>query len=328
MIVALAFFALWPIATAQNADREISLAFAVDGKPVPCRNLRIVLKLDGRLIVPKPSSHGFLVPSEFDRKPSEWSDKDKLDASIACGAYAFDFPSLQPGWVSPGSWEVGAAYPPYWTERFGWTTAIEKGTWLSYLESECNGCDPGVFRTVSHESAPQSVVASFQREQATATGMRARDLGYALAVFNVDYQGNRHYLLQLLHSCLSRPNESPEDDVCDARLLDYVTNLYWRGDESLLPPLLQVADARRDVIGEIGTFYSNLLERRTADLLGAMRELSPEKQLLICGLAGDDDLGINGPKFDRVARRLKAANNGIGDRCLLEAERTAGRSSR
>lgn len=306
-----------------NRSRTISVTFSVDGKRAPCDDLKIQLSLDGRILVPKCLQHGFIVPSAFSKKSSEWLPDQRVDVSLSCGEHAFSFRGLHPGWVSPGSWEVGIAYPPYWTERFGWTGAVETGRWLSYLESECDGCDPGIFTTVSHPTPPPALVASLSHEQPTATGERARDIAYALAVFDSEYQRNRNYLLEKLNSCLSRPKDSPEDDVCDSRLFEYVTNLYWRGDETLLGQLLKLADSRRDVIGEIGTFYSNLLERHTADVVHGMQGLPIDTQLMVCGLAGRDDLAMDGPKLQRVANKLKATNNEVADRCLLEAERTS-----
>ena len=313
-------------AASQSSDRErtISVTFSVDGKQAPCDDLKVQLNLVGRVVVPKYVEHGFTVPSVFNKKSSEWLPDQKVDVSLSCGEQAFSFRGLHPGWVSPGSWEVGIAYPPYWTERFGWTETVEKGTWISYLDSECNGCDPGVFTAVSHPTPPPSRVASLRREQPMASGERARDIAYALAVFHVEYSRNRDYLMVKLNSCLARPKESPEDDICDPRLFDYVTNLYWRGDDTLLVPLLKLADSRRDVIGEIGAFYSNLLERRTADVVREMQGLPIDAQLMICGLAGQDDLGRNGPKHDRVVEKLKATNTEVADRCVQEAERAGG----
>ena len=112
--------------------------------------------------------------------------------------------------------------------------------------------------------------------------------------------------------------------MCDGKLLDYLTNLYWRGDSDLLAPLLQCADSRKDVIEEIGTFYGDLLDRRTAAALRGMREVSIDKQKEICSMAGEDDLSLNAPKLRRVTSRLHAAQDDVAERCLQEAVRGAG----
>jgi len=137
-----------------------------------------------------------------------------------------------------------------------------------------------------------------------------------LAVFNIDYQKNRDLLLSLLNNCLSRSKESPEDEVCDSDLLSFVTNLYWRGDTGLLEPLLRIAESRRDVIGDIGTFYADLLDRRGIIVLNAMRELSDDKQQFVCRLADADDLSMNPPKRDRIIAFLRRAKGATATQCL------------
>lgn len=310
-------------AQTRELSQSISVTFAVDGKPASCDHLKIQLRLDGRRMEPKYTDHGFAIPTAFDKKASEWSASERVDVGVSCGKYTLTFPKLHPTWVSPGSWKVGIVHPPYWFEEFRYTNAIEHGTWLSYLDSECNQCDPGVITSISHRTPPASVIKLLRDEQPTASGGRARDIAYALAVYNVEYRQNRDYLLGLLNACLSRPRESSEDDVCDHRLLDYVTNLYWRGDSTLLPQLLQMADSRKDVIGEIGTFYANLLDRRTAITVEGLQTLSIAKQQTICRLAGEDDFRIDSPKFKRVAEQLHATSSDVAKRCLQEAKKAA-----
>jgi hypothetical protein len=302
---------------------SISVTFAVDGKPVACGDSKIELRLDGRTVVPKRTDHGFAVPVVFNKKPSEWSPDKKVYVTVSCGEYTLNFPKVEPGWVRSGQWEFGIAYPPYWIERFGYLSAIEQGTWLSYLEFNCDECDPGVFTTISHPTPPALLLSSLRREQPNSSGGRARDIAYALAVFGNDYQRNRDYLLELLNACLSRPKESSENDVCDRTLLGYVTNLYWRGDSALLRPLLQLAESRKDVILEIGTFYANLLDRRTTTTVDGIRKLPPEKQRMICKLAGEDEYSSNKPKLERVSGRLQAIGDETANRCRQEAERAA-----
>ncbi len=154
-----------------------------------------------------------------------------------------------------------------------------------------------------------------KREQLSASGVRARNIAYALAVFGFQYEKNRDYLLLVLNNCLARPRESPENDECDSELLDFITNLYWRGDDSLIMPLLLVVDTRRDVIGEIGTFYSDLLDRRGAVVFESIEKLPAENQKLICRLAYEDDLSIDGPKRDRVAAFLRGTGGEAAARC-------------
>jgi hypothetical protein len=318
-ILAVLMFALpFPV----MASGVIAFRFVVDGKLISCTST-VEFDLDGRAIVAESASRGFIVPAIFNKKPSEWPSDKTVQVKVSCGDYALNFPKLPPSWVSPGQWEVGIAYPPAWIERFGYLRAVEEGTWLSYLESECNSCDPGVFTTVSHPNPPASLIASLRREQPKSSGGRARDIAYALAVFDAEYQQNRDSLLDQLNVCLARPRESLEDDVCDGRVLDYVTNLYWRGDSTLLQPLLRLADSRKDVIHEIGRFYADLLDRRTETIVDGLSELVPEKQMVICQLAGEDEFSIDEPKLERVTERLRAIGNETAKQCLRVAEKAA-----
>jgi len=304
------------------ASGVISFRFVVDGQAIPCPSI-VEFHLDGRTIVAEHTDRGFIVPAIFNKKPSEWSADKTVQVKVSCGDYALNFPKLPPSWVSPGQWEVGIAYPPFWMERFGYLRAVEQGTWLSYLESECDGCDPGVFTTVSHPSPPASLIANLRREQPSSSGGRARDIAYALAVFNAEYRQNREFLLKRLNTCIDRPKDSPEDEVCDGTLLDYVTNLYWRGDSTLLQPLLQLADSRKDVIHEIGRFYADLLDRHAATTVDGLSKLAPEKQRTICRLAGEDEYSIDEPKLERVTEHLHAIRNETANQCLGLAEKAA-----
>jgi len=307
------------VATAQNRSNDsISTSFAVDGQQVACTDLKIAFRIEGQRIVPRRTHQGFVVPAILHEQTSDSTVDRKLDVNVVCNEYRLEFDDVPAAWVNPGRWEVGIAYPPYWIERFGWTTAIEEGTWVSYLESECNGCDPGVFTTRSHLTPPQDVVARLRKDQVGASVGRARDIAYALAVFGVDYQSNRDLLMQSLQICLSRPKESPEDDVCDSTLLKYMTNLYWRGDPELLLPLLQLADYRKDVLTELGYFYGDLLDRHTSDALREMEQIPVDKQRVICRLAAEDDFSLDPPKLDRVSQRLRAAATPTATRCLKE----------
>jgi len=84
-----------------------------------------------------------------------------------------------------------------------------------------------------------------------------------------------------------------------------------------------MADSRKDVIGEIGTFYANLLDRRTAITVEGLQSLSIAKLLTVCRLAGEDDFRIDSPKLERVEEQLHAASSDVAERCLQEAKKAA-----
>jgi len=292
--------------------RSISVSFTIDGKPADCTPFGIELRLNGEIIRPKESAQHFDVPDEFKKPSTQWRDDERVDISLSCSDHTFVFPNQHPAFVRAGDWDLGIARPPYSIEQFRRTRELEHGAWLSYLIFEG---EPGVVTFVSQPDVPIDVADSMRKEQPSSSGERARDIAYALAVFGIEYQTNRDRLLNLLGSCLSKPKESAEDGECGGELLDFVTNLYWRGDDALLAPLLQVADTRRDVIGEIGTFYADLLDRRSAVALESIGKLSPEKQQLLCRLAYEDDLSTDSPKRDRVMAFLRSAGGDVAARC-------------
>lgn len=309
--------------SAENSspDNSVLETFAVDGQTVACRETLVRFRFRGHTVVPEPTSGGFVVPGTFDRKASGWSNRENVDVDFVCGDYVLNL-QIYAGLVAPGSWKFGIEYPPHWIEFESIKRDSTKGTWLSYLESECNGCDPGVVTYLYHTDPPASVPARLEQEQLRASGGRARDIAYGLAVFGIRYEQNRDYLLQLLNTCLSRSKESSEDDICDGTLLDYVTNLYWRGDADLLEPLLKIADPRKDVLHDVGIFYADVLDGRPAAIPDNMKNLPVDKQRMICHLAGVE-LWHDGPKLERVSEHLRSVGGEVADRCLKEAAMAA-----
>jgi hypothetical protein len=198
---------------------------------------------------------------------------------------------------------------------------IERGAWVSYLGFEKTG--DGVVLWIAHPEPIPGMVEQWLKEQPTAAGERARDIAYALAVSNADYPRNRDYLIRLLGDCLARPKGSPEENGCDYELAVDITNLYWRGDKTLLPPLLAVADRRGDVLGSIGTFYADLLDRQPDAALGGLRALDSKRQKVVCELAGED-LRTGSIQMKRVQKSLFVLpGDEVASRCLKVAEDAA-----
>jgi hypothetical protein len=308
-------------AAAQKADQNVvSVTFSIDGEQLTCPDLAVDLSLAGHHVVPKQTVDGFLVPALFNRKASAWPADEKVDAAIRCGQNAVKFSGLSPTWISAGTWEVGIAYPTYWIERFREDPDLEHGTWMTYLVFACKDCDPGVVITVTQAEPPTSVVDRLRNEQAGAVGKRARDIAYALAAFHVEYERNRDYLLTSLDKCLARSKDSPEDDICNGSLVDFLSNLYWRGDNDILHPMTQGAASRQESLSQLGNFYAELLDRRPSVALEVLRTLSVENQKSICRSAGEEDFSVDTVRFSRVAERLGTTHDEVAARCLQQAE--------
>jgi hypothetical protein len=293
-------------------DGLIAVWFAIDGTPAHCDGFQVVLRLNGETINPKQTGERFEVPAAFRRPADKWKNDQRVDISLTCSGYTLVFPNQHPAFVREGDWRLGIAQPLYAVKEYGYTHEFDRGAWLGYLIFEG---EPGVVTFSSQPDPPVGLSEALRKEQLTASPERLRDISYVLAVFNVEYQKNRDYLLSSLADCLSRPKESSEDEVCDRDLLGFLTNLYWRGDGELLAPLLQIAESRGDVIGGIGTFYADLLDRRGSAALDVMGRLPDDKQKLVCRLAADDS-SINSSKRDRIIASLRKASGAPATRCL------------
>lgn len=306
------------------SGKSISFEFDIDGQPVKCKTLTVNLSMGGKQFAPTLIPGGFIVPPDFIHAyfSKRLRTRNNVDATVKCDEFRVSFMDLYPVDVLPGSWEAGISYPISWFSNLSHLRAPEQGTWVSYLVTNCSGCDPGIVHFQSHSEPPQSLVTQLKEEQPNDTGERARDVAYTLAVFNVDYMANRDVLVKKIHDCLSRPPNWPEDDGCDTTLVGYLSNLYWRGDDGLLTVLFGIAERRADVLGEVGWFYADMLTRRTAAALDAMRALPAEKQRDVCDIVTRDDLGMNSPRLKSIVLRLQQSEDDVSQRCLEELKKS------
>ncbi len=302
----------------QDSARFMEVTFKVDGVVVSCASPRVDLRVGTRHFAPRMTPTGFVVPAIFQKLYASKRSRSTRDVNVgaSCGSNVWSFSSLYPVSLLPGRWEFGVATPPYWYV-FDSGRLIDHGTWISYLEDDCNECDPGVIISAVHDQAPPALVQRLQSEQATASGERAGDIAFSLAVLQVDERRNAHYLLGLLRSTDARPESDQRDDVED-KLIYELANLYWRGDTELLLPLLRSADSLQSS-SQIGPFYANLLDGRTETALGSMNQLPTETQQAVCRLAVVDDLSFDPPKLNRVIAQLQASSVPAASTCLREA---------
>jgi hypothetical protein len=320
-------FGLWFLVSVASGQPKlpsgdsIEVKFVVDGKTIPCSDLSLTLSIGNQEIVAVRTKDGFEVPQAI---LSEYADdssrrRANVEAKIACGEHSVIATGLYPAQVLPGNWEVGIAHPTSWFDSPA--GAPEIGTWVSYIVSECNGCDPGIVISQVHPDVAQTEIQHLRDEQRESSGERARDVAYALAVFDSDYRINRDRLVTTLSQCLARPVNSPEDDVCNGRLVQYLANLYWRGDNELLLVLIEMAQRLDAMVDQAGTFFADLLDRRTQIALNELGSVSEEKQRLVCAMALDNDLGMDPPKLERVTSNLRRVGTETGRRCLDALQR-------
>jgi hypothetical protein len=288
----------------------IVVSFEDHDKEVPCKGLAVKLRLDGQALIPTYTNTGFIVPNKLKQLNDTGEARNtRVDVTVTCNGRTLAFPSVYATWFGV-DWKVGIDYPPF--AHFIHYGMPEKGAWISYLETIGDG--DGVEMLVSNPDPLPGMLEQLLAEQPNASDGRARDIAYALAVYKDNYEKNRDYLLGLLRSCLARPKESSEDHICDEDLLDYISNLYWRGDATLLQPLLELADTCGDVLGSIGAFYADLLDRHLGATLDGLGTLDPQQQQVVCGLAGDS-LG-DVPQRGKIEKSLRESGDGVAIGCL------------
>lgn len=281
------------------------VSFQDHGEERQCSGMAVLLRFEGQELTPAYTKDGFIIPLEFKRlNDSGEGGKHKLDVTVTCGSHTLSFPDVYASWLSPGHWTIGIDYPPF--QHFTHHGTPEKGAWVSYLSWG------GWEQWIAHPEPLAGTVEALRAEQPQASGGRARDIAYALAVFKENYQANRDYLIDVLVSCLGRPKGSPGGGVCDYELLDYVVNLYWRGDDSLLLFLVGVADSRMDPIGDVGTFYADVFERHPDAALKAVQTIAPERRGMVCRLVG---LSASAQQLRRVNAALRASTDPVAKDC-------------
>ncbi|MGB0064386.1 MAG: hypothetical protein WBP85_08055 [Terracidiphilus sp.] len=331
-IVAILILASSTLAVGEDyspSKNTIKLEFDVDGHPVACKSLSVELSL-GRYHFTLPIlDREFVIPQKIFKAYASKRHRYKanLSATVSCDDYKVDMSGLYPVSALPGWWTAGISYPASWFDEASESIVPEAGAWVSYIETECIDCDPGVITWQSHIDVPQAVLERLRKEQPSAGEQRARDIAYALAVFHFEYESNRDRLTKQLNDCLL-PGKVPatEDqadfDTCDRHLFGEIANLYWRGDASLLQPLLQVANRDENAVEGSGKFYSDLLDRRTEIALKGIGQLPPHKQHAVCERAVQGDLESDSPKLQRVEANLRAVSSETASDCLKTIEAT------
>jgi len=267
------------IAAAQATStprNTIEVKFVVDGQSIPCKSLGVQLTLGKQQFTTDVIGDKFVVPPQILKAyaSKRLRRKANVTATATCDSQIVTISGLYPANALPGEWTAGISYPTSWFDDP--QVSPEVGKWVSYLVTGCNNCDPDLINWQFHVDIPHDILNSLRKEQPTAKGPRAMDIAFALAVFQSDYQANRDILIKRLHECVALQPDSEDDDSCDTRLFRELVNLYWRGDASLLQPLLEVADQEGGATDNAGSFYATLLDQRTAIALKGIEQL-PDK---------------------------------------------------
>ena len=310
------------VADSQEAAKRppvIRIEFSVNGVSKPCKRPEIRISVAGKEVPVERIESGFVVPRSLLALYDDLETRKVNNVSIhlACGEQFFDLTEDYPVRLQPGLWRLRILYPDAWKRDDLFMHPDLLGFWTKILEVECDGCDPGIDISESVDERPAGVVDQLENEQPKATGERAMEIAFALAVFGEKYKLNRNYLLELWKACLASPDQAAIEGICDDTTLSFMlADLYYRGDETLLPVLLNAAESKSYAAEELGHFYAEMLKNQSEKLLEAMNGLPASTQSAICRDAVPLELYVDTPRRQQVDSNLLASKQPNAASCL------------
>jgi len=137
------------------------------------------------------------------------------------------------------------------------------------------------------------------------TGRQRQLAIYLLATLGHDYERNRDELV--------RSWQSTDDDG----IMELLIHLYEQGHKELMRSLFARGNGDNVPTSEgWGYFLGNQVEKNPRDFLAALATFSPEKQLMLCTCAGEEDGGGMEPETERkVLANLKNIGGDRANRC-------------
>ena len=172
-------------------------------------------------------------------------------------------------------------------------------------------------RKVPAGNVPKNEAISKLNElKKSASGKRLQEISFLLAVLGSDYEKNRDYLLSLLNNCATRKG------ICDEDPGAYLVNLYRRGHNELLAPLLDAANTRHAALAELlGSFYSSVITRSPSAFVAAIKTRPQPEQKNLCYMAGaGDGSGMPPEEVNKVRKALRTSSDKVAKDCLAQVE--------
>jgi hypothetical protein len=297
---------------------EIAVKWAIHGEDEKCHRSEVMVEYEGRDFVLRPTERGVFVTPELE-SASGHSD-GKVTIHARCDDFSLDFPDVDAATLGQDYWEFGVDYPPY--VHVGGHMVPERGTWASYMiwgawEQLVINDEP--FAGLRDEIANRRP-DSFDYDR--------YDDAYAKAVLGIEYTKNRDLLLGEFERC-AKQNEFVLGE-CGSSLGEYVINLYWRGDDTLLQPMLDAAADKPatgggDVLLELGWFYARLLSRKPVLAVQRLEHLPVEKREIICRQAGEDEFRSQPSSRTEPVGSALSALGAVGQQCWSVAAKAASR---
>lgn len=296
----------------------IRIEFSINRVSRPCKWPNIRITVAGKDVSVERIRNGFIVPNSLLALYEDPTTRKLNNVSIhlACGEMTFDLGNEYPVRLLPGLWKFRILYPDSWARDELYPQLDLSGKWLRELDFECDECEPCVVVWESINTVPQKILKNLERMQSEARGERAMEIAFALTVFQVNYESNRDYLLDLWRTCLASPDKPAIVGICDETRLSFIlANLYFRGDETLLPVLLHAAESKSYAAEELGHFYAVMLKNQPEKLLDKMNGLPASTQSAICRDAMDN-FYLDTPEFKQVESHLLDLKQSNAEACL------------
>jgi hypothetical protein len=152
-----------------------------------------------------------------------------------------------------------------------------------------------------------------------AGGKRLQKISYLLCVLGGDYNQNRDYLVRELSKCTAQPMKAP----CDEDTGAYLINLYRRGHQELLGPLLDAGKTSHAALDEIlGSFYSGLITHSATAFVNGIKTRPAPEQKNLCYMAGAaDGSGMPPEDLSKARKAFRTMNTPVAKACLEQIER-------
>lgn len=290
---------------------NIRVKWVVHGDDETCLQFGLMVTYEGHDFPLESTERGVFVPPSLEGVSGQ--NDGRVTVHARCNDFSLDFPDVYAHSLAENYWEFGVDYPPY-VHEIGHAIP-QRGTWASYMIW-------GVWEELKlHEEPFTGLRDTIANHQLDGLSYDKYDDAYAKAVLGIEYAKNRALLLAAFERCAKKDEIDPDD--CQSNLGEHVINLYWRGDDALLQPMLDAAADKPEVLLEMGWFYAQLLSRKPELAVQRLERLPAEKQEIICRQAGKDEFWYDPPsQTDPVGNALNALG-AIGRRCWNVALKAA-----
>lgn len=129
-------------------------------------------------------------------------------------------------------------------------------------------------------------VNALTKAQASAMGPRADSIAFLLLLLGQNVDANRQRLFDSLREC------RPDPDNCNDQVIEYLGNLYSRGDNLVIEPLLDAMPNADSVVAEeLGSTLEDMISGNARPFMTALARRTPAQQRAVCHLVAAGDGG-------------------------------------